>query len=356
MQSVIQFAADRITSFHQKQIVAGFQFTDELGNTLGQVVRPLERVGIYVPGGRAVYPSTLLMNAIPARVAGVNEIIVVNPTPNGTPSPAVLAAATICGADRMFRIGGAQAISALAFGTQSIPAVDKIVGPGNIYVATAKRLLYGVVDIDIIAGPSEILIISDGSGDPTFAAADLLSQAEHDPFSASILITTSAPFADAVKDELTKQISLLPRSEIAQDSLKQYGALIVSRDLTEALSIANDIAPEHLQLMVENPYDLIDSVKNAGALFIGSRSSESIGDYVAGPNHVLPTGGCARFSSPLGVYDFVKRMSIVEISDEGLQTLGPRAMDFASLEGLSAHRRAVEVRLDRSKKNRNRKK
>ncbi len=342
---ILKTAAKRIEAFHKRQISEGFRFKDEYGNILGQILRPLNRVGIYVPGGRTSYPSTLLMNAIPAKVAGVEEIIATHPTPRGELSPAVMAAASISGVKRIFRVGGAQAIAALAFGTKTIPAVDKVVGPGNIYVATAKRLLYGKIDIDMIAGPSEILIISDGTTDPRFTAADLLSQAEHDPLSAAILITTDPKYAEAVKGEIEKQLLEIDRKDTAEESIRNYGAIIISKDLRDAVSIANDIAPEHLELQVKDPHKTLKDVKNAGAVFLGKNSTETIGDYVAGPNHVLPTGGTARFSSPLGVYDFVKRMNLIEMTDEGLKSIGPLARDFATIEKLSAHANAVEIRL-----------
>lgn len=348
-REILNIAADRICTFHKRQVTKGFTFKDEYGNLLGQISRPLERVGIYVPGGRTSYPSTLLMNAIPAKVAGVEEIIATHPTPRGELSPAVMAAAEISGIKRIFRVGGAQAIAALAFGTETIPAVDKVAGPGNIYVATAKRLLYGKIDIDIIAGPSEILIISDGTTDPKFSAADLLSQAEHDPLSAVILITTDPKFAEAVKGEIEKQLLDLDRTDTAEESIKNFGAIIISKDLRDAISIANEIAPEHLELQVKDPHKILGDVKNAGAVFLGKNSPEAIGDYVAGPNHVLPTGGSARFSSPLGVYDFVKRMNLIEMTDKGLKSIGPLARDFATIEGLLAHANAVEIRLKKKK-------
>jgi histidinol dehydrogenase len=344
-RDTIAAAAARIESYHKRQSLDSFTFLDEYSNRLGQIVRPLARVGVYVPGGRAPYPSTLLMNVIPARVAGVREIIAVHPVLGGSPSPAVMAAADIAGVDRIFRVGGAQAVAALAFGTETIPKVDKIVGPGNIYVATAKRMLSGIVDIDMIAGPSEIVIIADDSADPRYIAADLLSQAEHDPLAASILIVTDRSVAAIVKDQLTSQIANLSRGEIARDSLKNYGAIIVAADLTEAVAIANDIAPEHLELMVAEPVKLVSKIENAGAIFLGALSPEPVGDYAAGPNHVLPTGGTARFSSPLSVYDFLKRISVIEMSREGLYAVGRTAHDFAVIEGLDAHAKSIGMRL-----------
>ena len=349
-RNVIRAAAKRIRSFHEKQLLEGFEYTDELGNRLGQIVRPVKRAGVYVPGGRAPYPSTLLMNVIPARIAGVDEVVAVHPTPDGILNPAVMAAALEAGVDRMFQIGGAQAVAALAFGTDPVPRADVIVGPGNIYVATAKKQLFGVVNIDMIAGPSEILIISDGTGNPAWAAADLLSQAEHDPLAAAVLITTDQSFAEEVAKKLTSQLNALERKEIARQSLVSYGALIVARDLDEAAAVSNDIAPEHLELMVENPDGVLERITAAGSIFLGHRTPETVGDYAAGPNHVLPTGGTARFSSPLGVYDFVTRMSVIEMSEEGIDTVGPISRDFARLEGLDAHARAVQMRLEKKKR------
>ncbi|MBN1573887.1 MAG: histidinol dehydrogenase [Deltaproteobacteria bacterium] len=343
---VIETAAKRIEAYHRHQVQEGLSFIDDLGNRLEQVVRPLKRVGVYVPGGRLPYPSTLLMNAIPAKIAGVSEIIAVHPTRGGSISPGVAAAARIAGVDRIFRIGGAQAVAALSFGTETIPKVDKVVGPGNVYVAAAKRLLFGVVDIDMIAGPSEILVISDGKCDPTHVAWDLLSQAEHDPLSASILITPDPKFAESVKGEIDAILGAEGKDmTVALESIKNFGAIIVVSDIDEAISMANEIAPEHLELIVERPRDHLEKIENAGAVFLGPNSTEPIGDYIAGTNHVLPTGSTARFSSPLGVYDFVKRMSVLEISETGLRELGPKAVRFARMEGLSAHAGAIEVRL-----------
>ncbi|MBN2225391.1 MAG: histidinol dehydrogenase [Deltaproteobacteria bacterium] len=344
-RDTITAAAARIETYHKHQSLDSFTFLDEHSNRLGQIIRPLARVGVYVPGGRAPYPSTLLMNVIPARVAGVHEIIAVHPVSFGSPNPAVMAAAGIAGVDRIFGVGGAQAVAALAFGTETIPKVDKIVGPGNIYVATAKKMLMGVVDIDMIAGPSEIVIIADGSADPAYIAADLLSQAEHDPLAASILIVTDQSLAQLVTEELDRQIGDLSRSEIARASLNDFGAIIVSRNLNESVEIANDIAPEHLELLVADPVKLVSKIENAGAIFLGTQSPETVGDYAAGPNHVLPTGGTARFSSPLSVYDFLKRISIIEMSREGLDIIGRTAHDFAMIEGLDAHAKSVGIRL-----------
>ncbi len=348
-RETIADAAARIRAYHGHQSLDSFTFLDEHSNRLGQIVRPLARVGVYVPGGRAPYPSTLLMNVIPARIAGVREIIAVHPTPGGSPSPAVMTAADHAGVDRIFRVGGAQAVAALAFGTETIPKVDKIVGPGNIYVATAKKMLLGVVDIDMIAGPSEIVIIADSSANPAYIAADLLSQAEHDPLAASILIVTDEPLARSVMDELKRQIGTLTRADIARDSIRDYGAIIIAADPAEAVAIANDIAPEHLELLVREPVKLVSKVENAGAIFMGAHSPEPVGDYAAGPNHVLPTGGTARFSSPLSVYDFLKRISVIEMSPQGLEAVGRTAYDFALIEGLDAHARSISIRLDKGK-------
>jgi histidinol dehydrogenase len=343
-RETLEFAAGRIETFHSLQIQKSWSFAEEDGTILGQVVRPLERVGIYVPGGKAAYPSSVLMNAIPARVAGVREIIMACPAPKGYLNPVVLAAAYIAGVDAIFKVGGAQAIGAMAYGTQTIPKVDKIVGPGNIYVATAKRMVFGEVAIDSIAGPSEILIISDGSGEPSYLAADLISQAEHDEQAASVLLCTSRRFAEEVRSEVGKQLDLLPRKTIAERALEDFGAFLIVKSLPEAVRIANDLAPEHLELAVKNPWDLLPKIENAGAIFLGHISPEPIGDYVAGPNHVLPTGGTARFSSPLGVYDFLKRSSLICLSPEGLRKLSPPAMDMARMENLAGHGRSVEKR------------
>ncbi|KPK87983.1 MAG: histidinol dehydrogenase, partial [Deltaproteobacteria bacterium SM23_61] len=324
-----------------------WSFAEEDGTILGQVVRPVERVGIYVPGGKAAYPSSVLMNAIPARVAGVREILMACPAPQGYLNPAVLVAARIAGVGGIFKIGGAQAIGAMAYGTKSIPKVDKIVGPGNIYVAAAKRLVFGEVSIDSVAGPSEILIISDGSGEPSFLAADLISQAEHDEQAAAILICTAKGFAEKVRLEVRKQLAELPRETIARRSLESFGAFLIVKNLREATRIANELAPEHMELAVKDPWDLLPKIENAGAIFLGHLSPEPIGDYVAGPNHVLPTGRTARFSSPLGVYDFLKRSSLICLSPEGLKRLSLPAMDLARMENLEGHREAVRKRQER---------
>jgi len=343
-RETLEFAARRIEGFHSLQLQKSWSFAEEDGTILGQIVRPMERVGIYVPGGKAAYPSTVLMNAIPARVAGVREIIMACPAPKGYLDPAVLAAAHLAGVKAIFKMGGAQAIGAMAYGTKTVPKVDKIVGPGNIYVAAAKQMVFGEVSIDSIAGPSEILIISDGSGDPSWLAADLISQAEHDEQAAAILLCTSGKFAKEVRLEVGNQLARLPRKAIAEGSLKKFGAILRVKSLAEAARISNGLAPEHLELAVKDPWDLLPKIENAGAVFLGHISPEPIGDYVAGPNHVLPTGGTARFSSPLGVYDFLKRSSLISLSPEGLKKLSPPAMRMARMENLEGHRRSIERR------------
>ncbi|MBW7957383.1 MAG: histidinol dehydrogenase [Deltaproteobacteria bacterium] len=342
---LLELAASRIKAFHELQKENSWFTTNPDGTILGSRVAPLEHVGIYVPGGKAAYPSTVLMNAIPARVAGVGEVVMTTPPGKDGINPLVLAAADIAGVDRVFRAGGAQAIAALAYGTETVPKVDKITGPGNIYVATAKRLVFGAVDIDMIAGPSEILIINDGGGDPSWIAMDLLSQAEHDELASSILVTTSRRMAKAVSDEVGKELKKLKRKEIARASIERYGVIIIAKGLSEAAEISNGIAPEHLELFVERPFELLGSIKNAGAVFLGSYTPEAAGDYMAGPNHTLPTGGTARFSSPLGVYDFVKRMSVVSFSRSSFGKLGASVKRFADLEGLEAHGRSAAMRL-----------
>ena len=344
--ATLQLAAERIATFHRRQKEETWMTDDEPDIRLGQMVIPLDRVGIYVPGGKAAYPSSVLMNAVPAKVAGVGEIIMVVPMPDGVVNPYVLAAAHIAGVDRIFKIGGAQAVAALAYGTASIPKVDKITGPGNIYVATAKRLVFGTVDIDMIAGPSEILVINDGSGDPAHIAADLLSQAEHDELAASILITTDEAFGRRVADELEKQLAALSRAAIARQSIDNYGAIIVARDLFEAAEFSNRIAPEHLELAVAEPFELLPQIRHAGAVFLGHNTPEAAGDYLAGPNHTLPTGGTARFFSPLGTEDFVKKSSLISFSKQGLARLGKSIIEIAELEGLEAHAKSVAIRLD----------
>lgn len=348
-RTALQSAARRIRAFHRKQRQSSWQYQDELDVTLGQKITPLERVGVYVPGGKAAYPSSVLMNIIPAKVAGVEEVIVVSPpSANGDQygmQPGVLAAARLAGADRVFRVGGAQAVAALAYGTRTIPRVDKIVGPGNIYVATAKRLVFGQVAIDSIAGPSEVLVIADETAAPAYVAADMLSQAEHDEMAAPLCLTTSEPLAKAIVDALTHQLAELSRRTIAAASLKRYGAVIIARDRAEIVQLANALAPEHVELLVKNPRSWLKDIRHAGAIFLGALSTEPFGDYIAGPNHILPTGGTARFSSPLGVYDFLKRTSIIEASAQAIRKLGPQIMRLAAMEGLEAHGRAVEYRL-----------
>jgi len=341
---VLESAAERIERFHILQMQKSWSFAEEDGTILGQIVRPMDRVGIYVPGGKASYPSSVLMNAIPARVAGVREIIMACPALKGYVSPAVLAAARIAGVDGIFKIGGAQAIGAMAYGTKTIPKVDKIVGPGNIYVATAKRMVFGEVSIDSIAGPSEILIISDGSGDPSHIAADLVSQAEHDEQAAAVLLCTSKSFTEKVRKEVSAQLAKLPRRGIAGRSLKDFGAVLIVKNLLEACRISNELAPEHLELAVKRPWNLLPRIENAGAIFLGHISPVPIGDYIAGPNHVLPTGGTSRFSSPLGVYDFLKRSSLICLSPAGLKKLSPTAMSLARMENMEGHRRSIQER------------
>jgi histidinol dehydrogenase len=340
-------AAARIRSYHERQKAESWEYTEADGTRLGQKVTPLDRVGLYVPGGKAAYPSSVLMNAIPAKVAGVRELIMVVPTPGGQKSELVLAAAHLAGVDRVFTIGGAQAVGALAYGTQTIPQVDKIVGPGNAYVASAKRRVFGTVGIDMVAGPSEVLIISDGSGDPDWVAIDLFAQAEHDELAQSILLCPDAAFLDSVAASIARLLPTMPRQDVIAASLKGRGALILVSDLDEACVIANRIAPEHLELSVREPRALVDRIRHAGAIFMGHYTSESLGDYCAGPNHVLPTSRSARFSSPLGVYDFQKRSSLIEVSAAGAQTLGPIASTLAHGEGLTAHARAAELRIKR---------
>jgi histidinol dehydrogenase len=341
----LKLAVERVTRFHEKQKQHTWLSTEEPDIMLGQKVTPLARVGIYVPGGKASYPSSVIMNAVPAKVAGVGEIIMVAPSPGGEISPHVLVAASLAGVDRIFRIGGAQAIAALAYGTATIPRVDKITGPGNIYVATAKKLVFGQVGIDMIAGPSEILVINDGSGNPAHIAADLLSQAEHDELASSILITIDRTFAEKVAIEVEQQLVALSRESIARASWERYGAIIIADTLDEAIAFSNRIAPEHLELAIADPFAIISQITNAGAIFMGHWTPEAAGDYLAGPNHTLPTGGTSRFFSPLSVDDFVKKTSIVYFSKNGLQRLGDDIVRIAKLEGLQAHGRSVSVRL-----------
>ncbi|MDT8440225.1 MAG: histidinol dehydrogenase [Desulfuromonadales bacterium] len=342
----LRLAAQRIGNYHRRQKQETWLCTDEPDVLVGQMVTPLDRVGIYVPGGKAAYPSSVLMNAVPAKVAGVGEVIMTVPAPGGNLNRHVLAAAAIAGVDRIFKVGGAQAVAALAYGTASIPRVDKITGPGNIYVATAKKLVFGQVDIDMIAGPSEILVISDGSGEPAHIAADLLSQAEHDELASAILITTDETFGRRVAAEVETQLALLSRESIARQAIDAYGAVILATDLDEAAAFSNRIAPEHLELAVADPFGLLPKIRHAGAIFLGHHTPEAAGDYLAGPNHTLPTGGTARFFSPLGLDDFVKKSSLVSLSTAGLRRLGPAVAAIAELEGLEAHARSVTVRLN----------
>jgi histidinol dehydrogenase len=346
-REVIEEAAEAIREFHVHQLEQSWSYENEAGVRLGQKVTPLAKVGLYVPGGTAAYPSSVLMNAIPARVAGVGEVVMVVPTPGGEMSTAVLAAAAISGVDRVFRIGGAQAVGALAYGTETVPRVDKIVGPGNIYVAMAKKEVFGLVDIDMVAGPSEILVLADSSGDAILAAADLLSQAEHDPLAYPVLVTDSESLLTATAAEVERQVALLPRQEIAVESLEARGHLILTSDMEQAAEVTNRIAPEHLELMTDDPDATLELISNAGAIFMGRYTAEALGDYMAGPNHVLPTGGTARFFSPLGVYDFQKRSSIIEYSLKALQKAGAKTARFARMEGLEAHARAVDLRLEK---------
>ena len=344
-RSALEQAAARIRAYHEKQRVQSWSFTDEDGTRLGQQVTPLERVGLYVPGGKATYPSSVLMNALPAKVAGVGEIVMVVPTPGGEKNPLVLAAAALVGVDRAFGIGGAQAIGALAFGTATVPQVDKIVGPGRDYVAAAKRRVFGTVGIDMIAGPSEILIVGDGTADPDWIAMDMFAQAEHDEMAQAILLSPDAGYLDRVAASIERQIAHMPRRDVISAALAARGALIAVADLEEACGIVNRIAPEHLELAVADPDALLPKIRNAGAIFLGCHTSEALGDYCAGPNHVLPTSRTARFSSPLGVYDFQKRSSVIGVSAQGAQKLGAIARELALGEGLAAHAKSAEYRM-----------
>jgi histidinol dehydrogenase len=343
-RSALEQAAQRITAYHEKQTQGSWSYTEADGTLLGQQVTPLDRVGLYVPGGKAAYPSSVLMNALPAKVAGVAELIMVVPTPDGVKNQLVLAAAYLSGVDRVFTVGGAQAVAALAYGTATIPRVDKVVGPGNAYVASAKRRVFGVCGIDMIAGPSEILVICDGKTDPDWIAMDLFSQAEHDELAQAILLTPDAGFIEAVAQSAERLLAGMPRRDIIRTALQNRGALIQVADLDEACVISNRIAPEHLELSVEQPQDWLPRLKHAGAIFMGRYTSESLGDYCAGPNHVLPTSGTARFSSPLGVYDFQKRSSLIQVSVAGARTLGAIAAELAYGEGLQAHARSALFR------------
>ena len=344
-RAALETAAARVRAYHERQLAQSWSYTEEDGTRLGQQVTPLERVGIYVPGGKAAYPSSVLMNALPAKVAGVDEIIMVVPTPGGERNALVMAAAALAGVDRVFTVGGAQAVAALAYGTATIPAVDKIVGPGNAYVAAAKRRVFGMVGIDMVAGPSEILIICDGSTDPDWIAMDMFSQAEHDELAQAKLLSPDAAFIDRVAASIERQLAGMPRHTVIRAALENRGALIQVRDLDEACAISNRIAPEHLELSLADAESWLPKIRNAGAVFIGSHTSEALGDYCAGPNHVLPTSRSARFSSPLGVYDFQKRTSVIAVSPRGAQSLGAVAAELARGEGLTAHAQSAEYRM-----------
>lgn len=344
---ILKTAAENIRNFHQKQVRNSFVISEKEGVVTGQKITPVEKAGLYVPGGTAAYPSTVLMDSIPAKIAGVKEMCIVTP-PNseGKINPVILAAASIAGVDRIFKVGGAQAIAALAYGTESIPKVDKIVGPGNAFVAEAKKQVYGLVSIDMIAGPSEILVVADGKSNPAFVAADLLSQAEHDKNASAVLVTDSLELANKVSEELERQIPLLERAEIARASIDNNGKIIVAENLREGIDIANELAPEHLELCVDNPFDWLDSVKNAGSIFMGRYCPEALGDYYAGPNHTLPTGGTARFSSPLSVDDFVKKSQFTYYTKEALFAVAKDVGFFAEKEGLTAHAKSAVIRLE----------
>lgn len=344
-RNALETAAQRVRSYHERQKGESWQYTEDDGTMLGQKVTPMDRVGLYVPGGKAAYPSSVLMNAMPAKVAGVEEIIMVVPTPGGVVNELVLAAACLAGVDRVFCVGGAQAVAALAYGTETIPKVDKIVGPGNIFVATAKRAVFGAVGIDMIAGPSEILVVCDGKTDPDWVAMDLFSQAEHDEDAQPILVTPDADFIDAVEKSINKLLPTMERREIIETSLRLRAALIKVEDIDEAIEVSNRIAPEHLELSVEDPESLLPKIRHAGAIFMGRYTAEALGDYCAGPNHVLPTSGTARFSSPLGVYDFQKRSSLIMFSEEGASEMGKVASVLARGESLTAHARSAEYRI-----------
>ena len=342
---IIEEAAENIRGFHKRQVRNSFVISEKDGVVTGQKVMPIEKVGLYVPGGTAAYPSTVLMDSIPAKIAGCKEIVMVTPpSADGKVNPVILAAAKIAGVDRIFKIGGAQAVAALAYGTESVPKVDKIVGPGNAFVAEAKKQVFGKVSIDMIAGPSEILVVADTTADPRFVAADLLSQAEHDRMASAVLVTDSYELAEAVSDELERQIPLLPRAEIARFSIDKNGKIIVAEDLSVAIDIANEIAPEHLELLVDNPFDYLDSVRHAGSIFMGRNCPEALGDYFAGPNHTLPTSGSARFSSPLGVEDFIKTTQFTYFTADALDKVCDKVAYFAEKEGLSAHARSAVAR------------
>lgn len=347
---ILKKAAANIRRFHSHQVRSSFIINDEEGVVIGQKVIPIERVGLYVPGGTAAYPSTVLMDSIPAKIAGCSEVVITTPCgKDGKVNPVILAAASIAGVDRIYKIGGAQAVAALAYGTESVKKVDKIVGPGNAFVAEAKRQVYGIVSIDMIAGPSEILVVADGKSDPSYVAADLLSQAEHDKMASAVLVTDDAQFAEKVSAEIERQLAELPRYEIARASIDNNGKIIVADDLRKAIDIANEIAPEHLELCVDNPFDYLDSIKNAGSVFMGRYCPEALGDYFAGPNHTLPTSGTARFSSPLSVDDFVKKTQYTYYTESALSKVAEDIGYFAEKEGLSAHARSAVIRSRRKK-------
>ncbi|MBP5225430.1 MAG: histidinol dehydrogenase, partial [Lachnospiraceae bacterium] len=347
LDSVMREAADHIRSFHSRQVRTGFSIEEENGVVIGQKVLPIEKAGLYVPGGTAAYPSTVLMDSIPAKLAGVSELIMVTPPQkDGKVAPAILAAAKIAGVDRIFRVGGAQASAALAYGTESVPAVDKIVGPGNAFVAEAKKQVFGKVAIDMIAGPSEILCVSDGKTDPRHLAADLLSQAEHDRMATAVLVTDSMPLAEAVQAEIERQLALLPREEIARASIENNGKIIVAEDLEAVIGIANALAPEHLELCVDDPFRYLEKIRNAGSVFLGRNCPEALGDYFAGPNHTLPTSGTARFASPLSVDDFVKKTQFTYYTKEALAAVAEDVALFAEQEGLSGHARSALIRTE----------
>ncbi|MGN0574381.1 MAG: histidinol dehydrogenase [Acutalibacteraceae bacterium] len=344
----LETAKKNIWAFHEKQLRSGFRIDEGDGIIAGQKITPIEKVGIYVPGGTASYPSTVLMNAIPAKIAGVKEIIMVTPPDKqGNIPSAILCAAKIAGVDTIIKTGGAQAVAALAYGTESVPKADKIVGPGNVFVATAKRMLFGLVDIDMIAGPSEILVLADGTCNPAFVAADLLSQAEHDKLASAVLVTDSKELALAVQAEIERQLPLLPREEIARTSIDTNGKIIIASDLAQGVEIANEIAPEHLEVCVDEPFALLDKIKNAGSIFLGKNAPEALGDYLAGPNHTLPTSGTAKFSSPLSVDDFVKKSSYLYYTEEALGKVKDKIVLFANREGLQAHGRSAAIRFEK---------
>lgn len=345
-RDALEYAVNRVRTYHEKQLQQSWSYTEDDGTQLGQKVSPLKRAGLYVPGGKATYPSSVIMNAVPAKVAGVKELIMVSPTPNGEFNDMVLAAAYLSGVDRVFRIGGAQAVAALAYGTDTIPNVDKITGPGNIFVATAKKQVFGKVGIDMIAGPSEVLIIADDSVDPDWVAMDLFAQAEHDEVAQSILLTQSDLVSERVQQSINKLLPTMERADIIQQSLKNNGAMIIAESREELVRIADEIAAEHLEIFTEDADQLAQDISNAGAIFIGPYSAESLGDYCAGPNHVLPTAGTARFSSPLGVYDFQKRTSMIKVSKAGAQVIGRNAATLARGESLTGHARSAEYRLE----------